>query len=147
MISSVGGRNAYPFFGAYSAAKFGLEGLSESLRRELMLFGIDVVIVNPGAVSTPIWGKSERADAQFADTPYGPAVARTTALTAKMDNTGLKPERIAETVRVALTAAKPNARYVVTPTPIQDALARTLPKRMVDNVVAGQLGLKPAERG
>ncbi len=64
----------------------------------------------------------------------------------KMDKTGLKPERIGETVQVALTAAQPNARYVVTPTPIQDLLARTLPKRMVDNVVAGQLGLKPAER-
>jgi hypothetical protein len=67
------------------------------------------------------------------------------AAMSKMDKAGLKPERIGETVRMALTAAKPNARYIVTPTPVQDALARTLPKRMVDNLVAGQLGLKPAE--
>src|SRR6201991_2997030 len=50
MISSVGGKNANPFLGPYNASKFGLEGLSESLRRELMLFGIDVVVVAPGAV-------------------------------------------------------------------------------------------------
>ena len=145
MISSVGGLNALPFVGAYSASKFGLEGLSESLRRELMLFGIDVVIVNPGAVSTPIWGKSVDVDAEFADTPYAAAIAKTKAAMSKMDKAGLKPERIGEAVRMALTAAKPNTRYIVTPTPIQDVLGRTLPKRMVDNLVAGQLGLKPAE--
>src|SRR5262249_47315029 len=55
MISSVGGKNASPFVGPYNASKFALEGMSESLRRELMLFGIDVVIVAPGAVATPIW--------------------------------------------------------------------------------------------
>ncbi len=47
MISSVGGKNANPFMGPYNASKFALEGLSESLRRELMLFGIDVIVVAP----------------------------------------------------------------------------------------------------
>ena len=59
MISSVGGRNALPFAGPYAASKFAVEGLSEALRRELMLFGIDVVIVAPGAVVTPLWDKTE----------------------------------------------------------------------------------------
>ena len=62
MISSVGGKNAMPFLGAYSASKFALEGMSESLRRELMPFGIDVIIVAPGTVATPIWDKADTLD-------------------------------------------------------------------------------------
>jgi NAD(P)-dependent dehydrogenase (short-subunit alcohol dehydrogenase family) len=54
-ISSAGGKIAGPFTGAYSASKFGQEGFSESLRRELMLFGINGIIIGPGAVVTPIW--------------------------------------------------------------------------------------------
>jgi NAD(P)-dependent dehydrogenase (short-subunit alcohol dehydrogenase family) len=59
MMSSIGGKNAFPFMGPYSASKFGLEGLSESLRRELMVFGIDVIMIRPGAVRTPIWDKAD----------------------------------------------------------------------------------------
>src|SRR5215467_1956178 len=71
MISSVGGKNALPFSGPYAASKFGLEGLSESFRRELILFGIDVIVVAPGAVATPIWDKAEQLDiTPFASTPY-----------------------------------------------------------------------------
>ena len=56
-ISSVSGKNGFPFMGAYATSKHGLEGLSESLRRELMIFGIDVIIVGPGMIKTPIWDK------------------------------------------------------------------------------------------
>ena len=60
MISSVAGKNGNPMTPAYAASKHAIEGLSESLRREMMLFGIDVIMVAPGAVKTPIWGKAER---------------------------------------------------------------------------------------
>src|SRR6516164_4233009 len=76
-ISSAGGKIAGPFTGAYSASKFGLEGFSESLRRELMLFGIDVVIIGPGAVVTPIWQKSDTGlTERFRETPYVAALAQ-----------------------------------------------------------------------
>jgi NAD(P)-dependent dehydrogenase (short-subunit alcohol dehydrogenase family) len=145
MLSSVGGLNGAPFLGAYSASKFGLEGLSESLRRELMLYGIDVVIINPGAIATPIWDKSERADAEFADTPFGRSVAKVKQYMLAMGHAGLPPERIGETVKTALTAARPNVRYIVTPKPLQDFLARRLPKRMVDGLIADRLGLRPSK--
>ena len=61
MISSVAGKNGTPMMGAYSASKHAIEGLSESLRREMMLFGIEVIIIAPGAVKTPIWSKAERS--------------------------------------------------------------------------------------
>ena len=77
MISSVAGKNGNPLTSAYSASKFGIEGMSESLRRELMLFGIDVIIVAPGAVKTPIWDKADEVDiSAYKNSPYFPALEK-----------------------------------------------------------------------
>src|SRR5882672_7517310 len=59
MINSVSGKKGFPFISAYTASKHAIEGLSESLRREMMLFGIDVIIVGPGVVKTQIWSKAD----------------------------------------------------------------------------------------
>ena len=144
-ISSVGGKNAVPFLAPYAASKFALEGLSESLRRELLPFGIDVIIVAPGAVATPIWNKAEQIDVTpYLYTPYATALERMRAHMLTLGKGGLPPERIGEAVLHALTAAKPKVRYTVTPQPFQDFLARTLPKRVVDRLIGGRLGLLPA---
>jgi len=143
MISSVGGKNAMPFLGAYCASKFGLEGMSESLRRELMIFGIDVIIVAPGTVATPIWEKADAVDVTaFANTPYAPALNRLKRAMVSMGKQGLPPERIGEAVKTALTVMKPKTRYMLTPSPMQDMMTTTLPKRMVDTMIARRLGLK-----
>jgi len=146
MISSVGGRNALPLAGPYAASKFAIEGLSESLRRELMLFGIDVVIVAPGAVATPIWGKSDDRVAAFANTPYAAAVEKMKAFMLGIASKGLPPERIGEAVKTALTAAKPKTRYTIAPNPFQQFLSTRLPKRLVDRTIARQIGLLPPAR-
>ena len=141
MMSSVAGRNASPFMGAYNASKFGLEGFSESLRRELMLFGIDVIIIAPGPIATPIWDKADLLDiAQFADTPYfqSLAIARQAIAEGKQ---GLPAEVVGRAVLRALTIARPKTRYTITPNPITDWLVRVLPKRWVDRLVAKRLGL------
>ena len=143
MISSVGGRDAPPFMSAYSASKFGLEGMSESLRRELMLFGIDVIVIAPGAVATPIWAKSENVDVEFAATPYAPAIAKVKRYMMSAAKNGLPPERIGEAVKTALTARKPKVRYAVAPDPLQRFFIGLLPKRFVDNQMAKRLGLTP----
>jgi NAD(P)-dependent dehydrogenase (short-subunit alcohol dehydrogenase family) len=143
MISSVGGKNAMPFLGPYCASKFGLEGLSESLRRELMIFGVDVIVIAPGTIATPIWGKADAVDVTlFSDSAYAPAIARLKGYMISNGEKGLPPERIGETVRTALTVARPKARYTVTPNPVQNLMALTLPKRLVDGVIARRLGLK-----
>src|SRR5215472_11203589 len=81
MISSVAGKNGNPLTSAYSASKHALEGLSESLRRELMMFGIDVVIIAPGPVKTPIWSKGQEAVDinNYKNSPYRPALEKISA--------------------------------------------------------------------
>lgn len=145
MVSSVAGKNGNPLTPAYAASKHALEGLSESLRRELMLFGIDVIIVAPGPVRTPIWGKG-RQDvdaAKYQNSPYLPALQKVTAYMQHLDSIGLPPERIAEVIFDALTLPKPKVRYQVTPDPMRHIVTAVLPKRTVDRIIAKRLGLMP----
>ncbi|OYX02751.1 MAG: oxidoreductase [Caulobacter vibrioides] len=141
-ISSVGGRNANPFMGPYCTTKFGLEGFSESLRRELLPFGVDVVVVAPGAVATPIWDKADQVDVtRYANTPYAKALERMRGFMLSLGKSGLPPERIGETIATALTAPSPKVRYVVSPSPMQVLMTEILPKRTVDRVTGKRLGL------
>jgi NAD(P)-dependent dehydrogenase (short-subunit alcohol dehydrogenase family) len=143
-ISSTNGRNAIPFLAPYAASKFALEGLSESLRRELLPFGIDVILIEPRAVATPIWSKAEHIDiTPFLSTPYGPALQRLRSYTRSVSKRGLPPEIIGEAVLRALTATKPKVRYTISPEPFRDWIARALPKRTVDRMIGRRLGLLP----
>ena len=145
MMSSVGGKTASPFVGPYNTAKFGVEGFSESLRRELMIYGVDVIIIAPGAVATPIWDKADTVDvARYANTPYAKPLDAVKAYMLKLGRAGFPPEKIGETVHTALTTSNPKTRYVVTPEPFTNWLGLTLPKRTMDKLVAGRLGLKRA---
>jgi NAD(P)-dependent dehydrogenase (short-subunit alcohol dehydrogenase family) len=145
-ISSVGGQIASPFVTPYNTSKFAVEGLSEGLRRELLPFGIDVIVVAPGAVATPIWAKAEGADiTPYLSTPYAEPLKRLRAFMLALGEKGYPPERIGETVLQALTTARPKVRYRVTPNPFQDFVARRLPKRFIDRLVGGRLGLLPAK--
>ncbi|WP_068878634.1 MULTISPECIES: SDR family NAD(P)-dependent oxidoreductase [unclassified Phenylobacterium] len=143
-ISSVGGRTANPFMAPYNVSKFGLEGLSESLRRELLPFGVDVIVVAPGAVATPIWDKADQVDvSRYANTPYAAALDRIRAYMLQLGRSGLPPERIGEVICHALTAPKPKVRYTVAPDMFRIFMGEHLPKRMLDRVVGKQLGLLP----
>ena len=144
MVSSVAGKSGNPLTSAYAASKHAIEGLSESLRREMMLFGIDVTIVAPGAVKTPIWAKSVDVDISgYRNSPYFPALEKARAFTKHLSEIGLPPERIAETIANALTTAHPKVRYQITPDPMRHLMTAILPKRMVDKIIARRLGLIP----
>jgi NAD(P)-dependent dehydrogenase (short-subunit alcohol dehydrogenase family) len=144
MISSVAGKNGNPLMSAYSASKHAIEGLSESLRREMMLFGVDVVIIAPGAVKTPIWGKAEEVDiSAYRNSPFFPALARIRKFMTQFGENGLPPEKIAERIFEALTLPKPKVRYQITPDPMRHVITSVLPKRMVDKIIAKRLDLLP----
>src|SRR4030081_401178 len=144
MISSVAGKNGNPLMSAYSASKHAIEGLSESLRREMMLFGIDVIVIAPGAVKTPIWSKAEEVDiSAYKNSPFFPALERIRKFMLRLGETGLPAEKIAERIAGALTSASPKVRYQITPDPLWHLMTAALPKRMVDKIIAKRLGLLP----
>jgi NAD(P)-dependent dehydrogenase (short-subunit alcohol dehydrogenase family) len=144
MISSVAGKHGSPTGAAYSASKHAIEGLSESLRRELMLFGINVIVIAPGAVKTPIWDKGQQVDISvYKNSPFFPALEKVRAFTQQLSKIGLPPEQIAERVFEALTSANPNVRYQITPDPMRQLIMSWLPKRTVDRIIAKRLGLTP----
>ncbi len=142
-ISSVGGRIGPPFLGAYAASKHGVEGFSESLRRELQLVGIDVVIIGPGSVATPTWDKAEAATSgHLAGTIWDRPFRAFRDTMIENGRKGLAPERIGEVVRTALTVARPRSRYAPVPGKLLNwTLPTSLPRRVVDRLIGGPLGL------
>jgi NAD(P)-dependent dehydrogenase (short-subunit alcohol dehydrogenase family) len=143
-MSSVSGLAAAPFVGAYATSKHGLEGFSEALRRELMLYGIDVIVIGPGPIATPIWDKAEAADKSlYAQTEYLESARRAEAYMIRNGKTGLPPERVGQVVWQALTARNPRVRYaVVGRSFLRRLIQRLLPKRVVDRIIAKNLGLQ-----
>ncbi len=146
-VSSVGGRMGPPFLGAYAAAKHGVEGFSESLRRELQLVGIDVIIVAPGSVATAIWDKAEALPLDHVtgtiwEKPYRAFID----WMVENGRQGLAPEQVGKVIATALTAAKPKARYEAVKGRFANAtLPSLLPSRTVDRLIGKQLGLLPAK--
>jgi NAD(P)-dependent dehydrogenase (short-subunit alcohol dehydrogenase family) len=145
-VSSVAGKIGGPFLGAYVASKHALEGLSESLRRELLIYGIDVIVVAPGSVATPIWDKAEAADAShYARTDYVETLARFRQGFIARGRRGFPPERVGEVIWRALSARRPRLRYAVVPQRLVNwTLPRLLPARLVDRLIASALGMRRA---
>src|SRR5580658_3949581 len=146
-ITSSGAKIPIPLLGAYSASKSGLEGMSDVLRLELMLFGIDLIMIEPGFVNTSMYDKGEKEDlSEFRPTEYWNAVQNFQKFIVAEGRKGLSPERLGEAVHLALSTAKPKARYAVIKQRFKNwTLPRLLPTRMLDAMVAKQLGfLKPA---
>jgi hypothetical protein len=147
-ISSSIAKVAIPLLGAYGSSKSGLEGMSDALRRELLLFGIDVVIVEPGTVNTAMYDKGEKEDlSEFKQTRYWEAVQNfQKAIATEARNNGFSPERLGEAVYVALTAAKPKTRYAVVPQRFRNwTLPRLLPERMLDAHLGKLFGITKPE--
>lgn len=141
-ISSVNGQIAIPFMGAYVGSKFALEGVSHSLRRELSLFGIDVVIVGPGAVKTPIWGKGTDISS-YEHTDYYPAMQGFLKQVEAAENRGLSIDYLGERIVDIHEATRPRIRYALVPNKLVGwILPRLLPDRVLDWILQRISGLK-----
>jgi NAD(P)-dependent dehydrogenase (short-subunit alcohol dehydrogenase family) len=148
-MGSIAGRMALPFIGPYSASKFALEAITDSLRIELAQWGIAVSIIEPGAVKTPIWEKSRVAAGTLArNFPpqafelYAPAITAYRIAVEKTAGAGIEPEVVVHAVEHALTAKKPKTRYLVgRKAKLRAFLKKILTDRMLDRLVLRNIGL------
>ena len=148
-IGSIGGRVALPLLGPYAASKFAMEAITDSLRRELMPWGMHVAIVEPGAVATPIWSKAREANEELAEQMpeearrlYGGLIDRVRSETRTAAERGVPPRQVAEAVAHALTAAKPKTRYLVgRDAKLRARMAKVVPDRTLDRLISRAMGV------
>lgn len=142
-LSSIGGLVASPALGAYSASKFAIEALSDSLRMELAPWGIHVSVIEPGSIRTELWRRGlDTADSTLERIPqaqrdlYAGLISSMRRLAERTESRAITPERVARKIAHALTAARPRTRYLVgADARIQATLARLLPDRAYDSLV------------
>lgn len=146
-VSSIGGRVAMAFTAPYAASKHAIEALADALRVELRTSAVQVALIEPGSVATPIWDKS-RADARELTIPpeLAPQYGHVPAAMAKaLDATaarGVPPEQVAQVIAGALSARRMRARYVVgRDARAMLAIRRLLPDLWFDRVARRALGV------
>lgn len=146
-ISSVGGKIAAPFIGAYAGSKHAIEGMSHSLRRELQLHDIDVIIIGPGAVNTPIWDKESAQDvSRFAGTEYFSSLQIFQRYITGLGKAGYSQEKIGRFIKKVFELQNPKSRYAIVPNPILNwVLPLALPDRWLDKIIGRNLGLLPKQ--
>ncbi|HEY7151340.1 MAG TPA: SDR family oxidoreductase [Solirubrobacterales bacterium] len=149
-MTSVGGRVATPFMGAYHASKFGLEGLSDAMRRELAGVGVDVCAIEPGSIATDIWDRGREnaggvvtgmsAEARDA---YGDDLRAALETATRTGERGMEPDRVARTVERVLTVRRPRPRYIVgADARAMIAAQAVLPARTFDWLILRAMGLR-----
>lgn len=146
IVGSVGGRTALPFVSPYNASKHAIDAIAAGLRMELVPAGIDVSLIEPGAVSTPIWERSDRSAAALLEKLppraielYGTTLERMRKFADATGKRGIAPEMVANAIVHALEDPHPKTRYTVgRDARIQLAL-RALPDRMRERLIRKML--------
>ena len=139
-ISSISGGLVFPFVGAYGASKHAVEALTDGLRRELAIFRIQVVGIEPGVIRTPMWekGSDSEADTRFAHTAYAPIMAKLPGITAETARKGEPVETVSRAIFRAIAAPRPKTRYPLT---VLWRLSRVLGDRALDRLTRSAMGL------
>jgi short-subunit dehydrogenase len=138
MMSSDSGFFATPFVGPYCSSKFALEGYSDSLRREIIPYGVKVILLEPGRVISAIWDKGEKilADAKYINSMFWKEAKALGEYSIRKGKTeGLPPIEVAKIVHQALTLENPKLRYIVAKNSFEYMLMKIFPAWYVDKLV------------
>jgi len=144
-VGSLAGLAAVPFQGLYSASKFALEGMTESLRMEVRPFGIRVVLIEPGDFHTTFTSNRLKTSQSRGTTVYADEMARCLAIAERDERNGCAPERVAQLLEELLSASSPRLRYTTGPISERFAISlkNALPQRLFERLLLGHYGLKP----
>lgn len=133
-ISSVSGFLTTPFMGPYCMSKYAVESLSDALRRELVLYGIKVVVIQPGPIRTEIWQKALEDKTEFPGTIYDPYTRNREEIVTKRSAGALPVGRVAQLIQKAIEHSRPRPRYLIAPSRGLIILVRMLPARLADRL-------------
>ncbi len=143
-ISSISGRMGMPFVSPYVGSKYAVEGITESLRKELLYYGIDVVLIEPGPIKTPIWKKSmDPMLEKFSDSAYYPIMKKSQEkfMEPSIEN-ALSSEKAASIILKEFEKKRSRARVVIIAQRLKNwTLPHILPARVLDKVLGKMLGL------
>lgn len=135
-ISSLAGVFNTPFNGAYCVSKHAVESLGEIYRRELMLYGIDVISIQSGPISSEIWKKNIGELDEYLDSDYGQILKNADAIIQKYEETAQPASVISNLIYKILNTRSPKPNYIVSKNILQTwALVKFLPARVVDRIL------------
>ncbi len=133
-ISSVSALFTNPFLVPYCASKAALESITDGLRRELLIYGIDVISILPGPVNTPIWKKAGMRGNGYEETDYKAMMRQSGKLIAKAEARSIDAEILAKLIHKILVLKHPKTRYILANNRFQIMLSRILPDRWIDSI-------------
>ncbi|HEX5113355.1 MAG TPA: SDR family NAD(P)-dependent oxidoreductase [Saprospiraceae bacterium] len=145
-ISSISGLFASPFLGPYASSKFALEAMSDALRRELFMYDIQVVLIEPGSIRTPIWIKAKEKPTYFGPEHDGILAFKDKVIDKNIQES-LAPEAIDKVMLKAISGKRVKPRYIIKSGKWKFQLIRLLPTRLVDKMIRKNLqsrsGIRP----
>ncbi|MFC4767345.1 oxidoreductase [Effusibacillus consociatus] len=140
-ISSISGQIGMPVIGPYAASKFALEGFSESLRLEVLPFGVRVILVEPGSYKTEIWSKGFESVSMDPDSPYSDYKKRMLKKVNRIVERAGDPNEVVKTILHAVRSPYPELRYPVgKAVKTQIRLKQLIPWKWIEKKVASQFG-------
>ncbi len=131
-ISSISGLFSNPFLGPYCASKFALESFSDSLRRELLVYGIDVILLEPGPVKTPIWEKARSHKLAYPSTAYEPVLKHFDQLIGDSEKQAIEVRKVSQTIYKTIIRSNPRTRYILAKNKFFLKMIPFIPDRWID---------------
>ncbi len=142
-IGSIAGHLASPYLSSYSASKFAVRGLSDSLRRELLPLGVKVVLVEPGPIKTPIWKKSTASSlgdqasmTEEQKSTYDAAIVKVLQTVESVENDAIPVQDVANLIHEILQSKNPRPYYLIGKNiHLYAWIARLMPVRLLDKIL------------